>query len=370
MTDARAADRVADPPAPPPERRRPWPFVLGLPTLALATAVALVAFATLRWNAWQGAAAVQWTDDAYIQSDWSSLPARVAGVVTRVAIADYQKVEAGQVVVELDPSDYAAAVEAGEASLASAKGALANLANQEDLQRAVIAQAQAQEQSASATEVLAKQELDRQTTLLATRIAGTEKLVQQATAAHQTAVAAVSAARATMSAQQRQLAVLVGERPQMEAAVASAQANLKTARLRLGYTRIVAPYPGIVGHRLVQEGDFVSAGTQVIAIVPLPSVYVVANYKETQLTRVASGQRVEIRVDTFPDARFTGTVVQASPASGAVFALLPADNATGNFTKVVQRIAVKVAFDPGQPLMDRLKPGMSVETRIQTGDAR
>jgi len=366
MTDRDGMDRAAVPSAPPVEESSHWLPAVGLPLLALGMAGGLVALVTLRWDAWEGRSATQWTDDAFVQADWSSLPARVPGAVQRVAVADFQRVEAGQVVVELDPADYAAAVDAAAAALASARGALDNLANQEELQKAVIAQSKAQEHAASAKATLARQELDRQTTLFATHIAGTEQKVQEATAAYQAAVAGVTAAEASTVAQERQLAVLGGQRPQMEAAVASAEANLAAARLRLGYTKIVAPYAGVVSKRLVQDGDFVAAGTQVIAVVPLPAVYVMANYKETQLTRIAAGQRVDIRVDTFPDANFTGRVVQQAPASGAVFALLPPDNATGNFTKVVQRVPVKIAFDPGQPLLDRLRPGLSVETTIHT----
>ncbi len=145
----------------------------------------------------------------------------------------------------------------------------------------------------------------------------------------------------------------------------AAEAALKTARLRLGYTRIVAPYDGIVGEQLVRDGDYVNVGTNLVAIVPLPNVYVIANYKETQLTRVQPGQFVEIAVDMFPGETLRGRVVRLAPASGATFALLPPDNATGNFTKVVQRISVRIEFEAGQPLLARLRPGMSVVTSIR-----
>src|SRR6185437_7490166 len=151
--------------------------------------------------------------------------------------------------------------------------------------------------------------------------------------------------------------------------VAAAKATLASAKLKLGYTRITAPFDGVVGERQVQPGDYVNIGSNLINVVPLPNVYVIANYKETQLTRVKPGQSVDITVDSFPDEKLKGHVERISPASGSQFALLPPDNATGNFTKVVQRIRVRIKFDANQPLLERLLPGMSVETRIHTDDA-
>jgi len=148
-----------------------------------------------------------------------------------------------------------------------------------------------------------------------------------------------------------------------------AKAALAAARLKLGYTRIVAPFDGVVGEREVQPNDYVNIGSNLINVVPLPDVYVVANYKETQLTRVRPGQPVEVTVDSFPNQRLHGRVERISPASGSQFALLPPDNATGNFTKVVQRVPVRIALDKGQPLLERLLPGMSVVSHIDTDEA-
>ena len=201
-------------------------------------------------------------------------------------------------------------------------------------------------------------------------IVGTQQLVQQATANLAKASADVRAARAAIVAQNRQLAVLVGEEATLRANLDAARANLKAAQLKLDYTTIVAPFDGIVGMRLVQVADYVTVGTNLIAVVPIPNVYVMANYKETQLTHVAPGQPVVIKVDSFPEQTLRGRVERISPASGAVFSLLPPDNATGNFTKVVQRIPVRIAIEPGQPLTDRLRAGMSVEARIHVDDGR
>ena len=172
-----------------------------------------------------------------------------------------------------------------------------------------------------------------------------------------------------IAAERHQLEVLNGTKKQRAADIEAAKATLAAAKLRLGYTRIVAPFDGVVGAREVQEGDYVNIGSNLIDIVPLPNVYVIANYKETQLTRVKPGQPVDVTVDTFSREKLRGRVERIAPASGSQFALLPPDNATGNFTKVVQRIPVRIALDKGQKLLERLLPGMSVETRIHTDEA-
>ena len=179
----------------------------------------------------------------------------------------------------------------------------------------------------------------------------------------------MQASRALISAQRHQLDVLNGTKQQRAADLQGAKAVLTAARLKLGYTRITAPFDGIVGQRQVQPGDYVNIGSNLIAVVPLPNVYVIANYKETQLTHVRPGQPVDVRVDTFSTERLRGRVARIAPASGSQFALLPPDNATGNFTKVVQRVPVRIEFEKDQPLLDRLLPGMSVVTRIHTTEA-
>ena len=233
-----------------------------------------------------------------------------------------------------------------EANVAAARAALDNLENQKAHQRAAIAQAEAQRLSALARVLETRQERERQDTLLRGGVAGTRQRLEQATAAHDTASAALAASEATIEAQRRQLDVLNGQEGLLSAKLRAAQADLATARLRLGYTRIVAPFDGVVGERRVQESDYVDVGTNLIAVVPLPNVYVVANYKETQLAHVTPGQPVEVTVDMFPGTVLHGRVARLSPASGSTFALLPPDNATGNFTKVVQRIPVRIEFDP------------------------
>jgi membrane fusion protein (multidrug efflux system) len=338
-----------------------------IPLFAVLAAFGFIALATLRWDAWVGNAAIQTTNDAYVRAELTRLSSRVAGEILTVAANDFQRVKAGDLLVQIDPADYQAQVAQAEASVAAAQAALDNLSNQVELQYATIAQAEAQQVSAAAQEVEAKQEQERQQSLSQTE-SGTRQKFEQATAAYAKAQADVRASRAVIAAQRHQMEVLAGTKKQRAADVLGAQAALASARLKLGYTRIIAPFDGVVGERQVQPGDYVNIGSNLINVVPLPNVYVMANYKETQLTRVKPGQSVDITVDSFPNEKLHGRVERVSPASGSQFALLPPDNATGNFTKVVQRVPVRIQLDKNQPLLERLLPGMSVVTNIRTDD--
>ena len=341
---------------------------LAVPLFAVLAALAFIALATLRWDEWTGRATIQTTDDAYVRADVTRLSSRVAGEVLAVAVNDFQHVKAGDLLVQIDPADYEAQVAQAEAAVAAAQAALDNLANQVELQYATIAQAEAQQVAAAAQEVEARQEQERQQSLSQTE-AGTRQKLEQATAAYAKAGADARASRAVIAAQRHQLEVLSGTKKQRAADLDGAKAALAAAKLKLGYTKIVAPFDGVVGERQVQPGDYVNIGTNLINVVPLPNVYVIANYKETQLTRVRPGQSVDLTVDSFPNETLRGRVERISPASGSQFALLPPDNATGNFTKVVQRVPVRIALDKDQPLLQRLLPGMSVVTNIHTDDA-
>ena len=359
-------------PAPPPKpTQRPATSLwsrLAIPLFAVVVALAFVALATLRFDEWVGNAVVQTTNDAYVRAELTRLSSRVSGEVLTVGVTDFQRVKAGDLLIQIDPADYEAQVAQAEAAVAAAQAALDNLANQIELQYATIAQAQAARLSAEALEVEARQEQERQQSLSQTE-SGTRQRLEQAVAAYAKAQADVRASRAVIAAQQHQLEVLQGTRKQRAADVAAAKATLAGARLKLGYTKITAPFDGVVGERQVQPGDYVNIGTNLINVVPLPNVYVIANYKETQLTHVAPGQPVEITVDSFPREKLRGRVARIAPATGAQVALLPPDNATGNFTKVVQRIPVRIQFDDDQPLLARLVPGMSVVTSINTAVA-
>lgn len=341
---------------------------LAIPLFAVVVALAFVALATLRFDEWVGNEVVQTTNDAYVRAELTRLASRVSGEVLTVAVTDFQRVKAGDLLIQIDPADYEAQVAQSEAAVAAAQAVLDNLANQIELQYATIAQAEASRLSAEALEVEAKQEQERQQSLTQTE-SGTRQRLEQAVAGLAKAQADVRASRAVIAAQQHQLEVLQGTKKQRAADLDAAKATLASVKLKLGYTKITAPFDGVVGERQVQQGDYVNIGTNLINVVPLPKVYVIANYKETQLTHVAPGQPVEITVDSFPREKLRGKVERIAPATGAQVALLPPDNATGNFTKVVQRIPVRIQFDDNQPLLTRLVPGMSVVTRIDTKDA-
>ena len=362
-----AAAANAPTPQRPPGSRSSWGR-LAIPLFAVLAAFGFIALATLRWDAWVGNAVIKTTNDAYVKADMTRLSSRVAGEVLTVAANDFQRVKAGDLLVQIDPADYEAQVALAQAGVAGAQAAFDNLANQIELQYATIAQAEAQQVSALAQEVEAREEQERQQSLTQTE-AGTRQKLEQAVAAYARAQADVRASRALIAAQRHQIEVLTGTRKQRAADIEAAKATLASAKLKLGYTRIAAPFDGVVGERQVQPNDYVNIGTNLINVVPLPDVYIIANYKETQLTRVKPGQSVDVTVDSFPNERLHGRVERISPASGSQFALLPPDNATGNFTKVVQRVPVRIALDKGQPLLERLLPGMSVVTEIHTDDA-
>jgi membrane fusion protein (multidrug efflux system) len=341
---------------------------LAIPLFAVLTAFGFIALATLRWDEWVGNAVIQTTNDAYVKAEMTRLSSRVAGEILTVPVKDFQRVKAGDLLVQIDPADYEAQVAQAEAGVAAAQAVFDNLANQIELQYATIAQGEAQHASAQAQEVETHEEQERQQSLEQTN-AGTRQKLEQATAAYARAHADVRASRAVIAAQRHQLDVLSGTKKERAADIAAAKATLAAARLKLGYTGITAPFDGVVGERQVQPHDYVNIGSDLINVVPLPNVYVMANYKETQLTRVKPGQPVDITVDSFPNEKLHGRVERISPASGSQFALLPPDNATGNFTKVVQRIPVRIRLDNSQPLLERLLPGMSVVTNINTGEA-
>ena len=338
---------------------------LAIPAVAVAIATGCVVLATFRWNSWVGGATIQTTDDAFVRADISRLSARISGQVMSVPVDSFKRVNKGDLLVQIDSAEYAAQVSQAEAVVLGAEAALENLKNQIELQHAMIFHAKAAQESAEAQLIEARQELERQQSLSQSG-SGTRQRLEQATASQAKMQSDVLASRATVAAQQHQLQVLMSMQKQRGAELAAANAALSAIKLKLDYTSIVAPFDGVASERQVQVGDYVSVGSSLISIVPLPSVYVIANYKETQLTNVRVGQPVLITVDSFPTLRIHGSVERIAPASGSQFALLPPDNATGNFTKVVQRIPVRIKLDEGQRDVGNLLPGMSVQTRIST----
>jgi len=361
------------------------------PLLVLLLAAAVVVTITWKWNAWEGAKIDQVTDDAYVRGDLTPLSTKVAGIVSEVKISDFQQVRKGDLLVELEDTDYQANVSQASAAVEAAKAAIENNRRQRDLQDARIAralagidQANAQisaaehgREAVQADVVRTQKERRRQEALLQTA-SSTPQKVEQATADEQRFAAQFAAREADLEqaktllhsselsaeAEKRTKAVLQSQEAQLLADLHAKEAALSVARVNLGYTRIAAPADGRVGERQVRSGQLVSPGTQVIAFVS-NTKWVQANYRETQLTNVKAGDAAELRIDQYPGKVFAGKVLEIAPASGSQFALLPPDNATGNFTKVVQRIPVKIAFDdPG--LAASLRPGLSVIATVRT----
>jgi membrane fusion protein (multidrug efflux system) len=332
--------------------------------LGLGLAVGLAAAAFYGHDYWTVGQYLQSTDDAYVKSDYTTVAPKISGYIAEVLVRDNARVEAGQVLARIDDRDLSAALDQARAGVEAADAALRNLDAQIALQHSVIEQQQANVAATEAKLTFAQQENDRYKTLLKSGF-GTSQRAQQAVAALSENQAQSQRDRAALAAARKAIDVLATERGKAEAERDRSRATLHQAELNLSYTTITAPVDGTVGARSLRVGQYVQAGTQLMAVVPLHAVYVVANFKETQLANVRSGQPVEIAVDGFPGVALRGHVDSLSPASGLEFALLPPDNATGNFTKIVQRIPVRIAIDGGR-LAGLLRAGMSVEPTIDT----
>jgi membrane fusion protein (multidrug efflux system) len=319
------------------------------------------------WNRWTGGARYETTDDAYTAGDVTPLSAKVSGHVAAVNITDFQNVRKGALLIEIDDSDFRAEQAKAEANLAAAEAKLADIANQKDVRRALVRQADATIKATQADMVRYNLEAKRQRDLLRTRIAGTQQLVEQANANEERIAAQFLLNQAQLDQQKALLASLDVQERQLAAQVLAAGAEVTLARNNLAYTRILSPADGLVGQRQVRVGQFVNVGTRMISVVPLAGIWVIANYKETQLTNMRVGNPARLTVDAFPDLELTGHVESWSPGTGSTFALLPPDNATGNFTKVVQRVPVKIMLDENPLLGELLRAGMSVVVAIDTG---
>ena len=337
---------------------------LVIPIAVLLLAVGIVVLITTRWNSWVGGRSTQSTDDAYVRADVTPLSTKISGIVSVVAVEDYQQVKAGDLLVQIKDDDFRAQVEQAEAGVLAAQAALENNHRQKELQSSKIAQAQANVKATGADVERTRLERVREEELEKTGSSTHQKL-EQAVADEERLRATLSSRQAEVETQRRQVAVLDAQEIQLKADMSAREAAVKLARINLDYTRIVAPTDGIVGERKVRAGQLVSPGTQVISLVG-QTVWVVANYKETQLRNVRAGDKADVIVDGVPGVVFTGRVETVSPASGSQFSLLPPDNATGNFTKIAQRIPVKIVLDPKQALTDRLRPGMSAIATVKT----
>lgn len=331
--------------------------------LVFLVAMAIIIVVTTNWNRWEGRAGWQSTDDAYLQSDLTPISAKVAGYVSDLPIRDYERVRKGQVLARLVDVDYRAAVDQAQAHILSVIAQGQALQGQRGLELANLQVARAVIVGTMAAWRQNGRDVARQSRLLRTGSSSTEAREKLQTL-HVQLEAQLAESRAHEAAAESSLAVLQAQLKENAAALAAARAALAVAKLNLEYTSITAPQDGVLGQRQVKPGQLVGVGTQITTLTPLPQVWVVANYKETQLTHMAVGQKARIRVDTFPGYTLRGHVQAFAPASGAEFALLPPDNATGNFTKVVQRISVKIVIDDADGLADRLVPGMSVTASI------
>jgi membrane fusion protein (multidrug efflux system) len=361
------------------------------PVIVLLLAAAVIFTITRDWNAWEGGKLEQITDDAYVRGDLTPLSTKVAGIVKEVKVSDFQQVAKGAPLVELQDDDFQAQVAQARAAIEAAHAALQNNRRQRELQQsrieralAGIDQAQAQiaaakaGQEATHADVLrTRAERKRQEALLETH-ASTAQRVETAVADEQRFTAQAASRDADLDqaktalrsnelaveAERRSLVVLESQEPQLMADLHAKEAALTAAQINLGYTRIVSPGDGTVGERQVRPGQLVSPGTQVLTFVD-KTKWIQANYRETQLSNMTIGDAADIKIDAYPDQAIRGRVLEISPASGSQFALLPPDNATGNFTKVVQRVPVKIALDDPS-VAAKLRPGLSVVVTVRT----
>lgn len=321
--------------------------------------------------AWGGAHLVngdgvnQYTNDAYITADFPTVAPKVSGRIDRVIAQDNQLVHAGEELAHIEEDDYRAALDVAKGNVLAAQGDVGNLAAEITRQDAVIAGARAAVQSDEADLAFAHQNAARYRTL-SSGGAGTIEQKQHAEAQEKEAQAAIARDKAGVEAAVRQVTVLQAQLERAKGALLRAQGNAQQAALNLSYCTIPAPIEGVVGERGVRVGNFVHPGTGILAVVPTQDAYVLANFQETQLTKVQTGQKAVIWVDTFPGHPLKAHVDSVAPATGVAFAPIQPDNATGNFTKVVQRVPVKLTFDPGQPLAAKVRVGMSVEANIDT----
>jgi membrane fusion protein (multidrug efflux system) len=332
--------------------------------LALALTLGIAAAADFGYGYLTTGRYLESTDDAYVKADSTIVSPRVSGYLAEVLVGDNQPVTSGQLLARIDDRDFKTALDQAHADVAAAEASVRNLDAQIALQQPVIEQETAGIAAAEANLQFAREEQSRYDGLMKSG-SGTVQRAQQTDAALREKVAQLQHGKSGLLAAQKKVDVLTTDHAKAVAQLDHARAVDQQMALNLSYTRIIAPVDGTVGARSLRVGQFVQAGTQLMAVVPLDAVYVIANFKETQLTHVRNGQPVELTIDSFHSTRLRGHVDSLSPASGLEFALLPPDNATGNFTKIVQRVPVKIVLDD-HSLTGLLRPGMSAEPTIDT----
>ncbi len=332
--------------------------------IVLLSALVLVALGFgARW--WLHGRFIESTDNAYVRADITAITSRISGEILEVAVTNNQAVRKDDLLLRIDAADYQARLANARAAVSVREAALVANDEQQTLQQSLIAEARATLRAAEAEGTRLQADWKRAETLVKDGVASKQRL-ETATAAYQSARAQVERAHAGVQAALQQVASLVADRARIGAELQAAQAGVKLAEIDLAATEVRAPRDGSVGDLSARVGERITAGRRLLSIVPLDEVFVEANFKETQLTRMSVGQQVEIRIDAYPGQALAGRLQSVSPASGAEFALLPPDNATGNFNKIVQRVPVKILFDTFGELGGRLRPGMSVEVTIDT----
>ena len=317
----------------------------------------------VRW--WTVGRFIESTDDAYVGADITAISPKVSGYITKVSVTDNQVVHAGDLLAQIDDRDYRAALQKADGAVAAQQALLANLDANEHLQRAVIDQAHAGIDAAQAESVRARDDQTRYRDL-SSRAAVSVESAQRADAVFKTARADTEKAQAAFVAAQRQLDVITTQKQQARAALMQAEAERQLAQLNLSYTTLRAPVDGSVGNRRVRLGIFVEAGSPLLAVVPSRGLWIDANFKEDQLAHMKPGQPVTIRADVLPGREFHGRLGSLAPATGAQFSVLPPENATGNFTKIVQRVPVRVLLDEHDATLGELRPGLSVTASVDT----
>ncbi|WP_186041604.1 HlyD family secretion protein [Burkholderia gladioli] len=353
--NAAAGDAAAGRDAP--RKRRIIPFVIL--TVVVIGAVGYGIY----W--WLSGRFYESTDDAYVGGNVTVISPRVSGYVARVLVADNALVHAGQPLIALDPADFTARLDAAQAEVDAAKAALTRLDAQHQLVEADIAQAQAQADVDTASLQFANRDAERYSNLAESH-SGTQQDAQRAQTSLDQARARVRASAAEVNAQRRQLTVIEAQKVEAQARVEQAQAAMRNARLDNGYTTLYAPVDGYVGNRSAHPGTYVAAGTQLMSLVPAKGLWIDANFKEDQIRHMRMGQAVEIEADVDSGLKIEGHVESLAPATGSVFSVIPAQNATGNFTKIVQRVPVRIALDPAVASVGALRAGLSVVATVDT----
>ena len=335
-------------------------------TALTATAfVFIVALAAFGIHYWTIGRFIETTDDAYVGGDVTAMSPHVAGFIRTIYIPDNGLVKRGEIIMRLDDRDFRAAADHASAIVAQKQATLDSLQAQVNLQNTAIAAADASLVGKLAAAVFARDDSTRYRRLMRA-VATSRQDVQRATSADEQARSAVMAAQAGADGARRQLAVLQANIAQAKADLAQARADLRTAQLNLSYTEIRSPIDGYLGNRAVRVGAFVAAGAYLGSITPKQGLWVDANFKEDQLGRMAAGQIATITADEMPDRHFRGHVASLTPGTGAIFSVIPPENATGNFTKIVQRVPVRIVLDPGQEGSERLRPGLSITAEVDT----